>query len=51
MKDRGNGFTSIEEIIPRRELESIARIFKIAAGFDPEILNQRPSLNVVGSRA
>jgi 2-polyprenyl-6-methoxyphenol hydroxylase-like FAD-dependent oxidoreductase len=45
-----NGFTSIEEIIPRHELESIARDFKIAAGFDPEILNQRPSLSVAGSR-
>jgi 2-polyprenyl-6-methoxyphenol hydroxylase-like FAD-dependent oxidoreductase len=45
-----NGFTSIEEIIPRHELETIARDFKIAAGFDPEILNQRPSLSVAGSR-
>ncbi|MGY4349085.1 2-polyprenyl-6-methoxyphenol hydroxylase-like FAD-dependent oxidoreductase [Bradyrhizobium sp. GM7.3] len=45
-----SGFTSIEEIIPRHELESIARDFKIAAGFDPEILNQRPSLSVADSR-
>jgi 2-polyprenyl-6-methoxyphenol hydroxylase-like FAD-dependent oxidoreductase len=45
-----NGFTSIEEIIPRHELETIARDFKIAAGFDPAILNQRPSLSVAGSR-
>jgi hypothetical protein len=44
------GFTSIEEIIPRHELETIARDFKIAAGFDPESLNRRPSLSVVGSR-
>jgi 2-polyprenyl-6-methoxyphenol hydroxylase-like FAD-dependent oxidoreductase len=44
------GFTSIEEIIPRQELENIARSFKVAAGFDPEILNKRPSLSVAGSR-
>ena len=44
------GFTSIEEIIPRHELETIARDFKIAAGFDPESLNRRPSLSVAGSR-
>ena len=45
-----NERATIEEIIPRHELESIARNFKVAAGFDPEILNARPSLSVAGSR-
>ena len=45
-----NGFASIDEVIPRHELETIARNFKVAAGFDPEILNKRPSLSVAGSR-
>jgi 5-methylphenazine-1-carboxylate 1-monooxygenase len=45
------GFSSIDEIIPRHELESIARSFKVAAGFDPEILNKRPSLSVAGSQS
>jgi 5-methylphenazine-1-carboxylate 1-monooxygenase len=44
------GFKSIDEVIPRVELERIALDFKIAAGFDPEFLNARPSLSVAGSR-
>jgi 5-methylphenazine-1-carboxylate 1-monooxygenase len=40
------GFERIEDVIPRRELEEIARSFKVAAGFDPEGLNRRPSLSV-----
>ena len=40
------GFDRIEDVIPRRELEEIARSFKVAAGFDPEGLNRRPSLGV-----
>lgn len=40
------GFERIEDVIPRSELEEIARSFKVAAGFDPQILNERPSLNV-----
>ena len=41
-----NGFSSIDEVIPRRELEEISHSFKVTAGFDPETLNRRPSLNV-----
>ena len=39
------GFAGIEDVIPRRELEEIASSFKRAAGFDPETLNNRPSLS------
>jgi 5-methylphenazine-1-carboxylate 1-monooxygenase len=41
-----NGFTNIENVIPRQELEEISRSFKIAAGFEPEALNSRASLAV-----
>jgi 2-polyprenyl-6-methoxyphenol hydroxylase-like FAD-dependent oxidoreductase len=41
-----NGFTDIEGVIPRRELEEISRSFKITAGFDPEMLNRRASLSI-----
>jgi 5-methylphenazine-1-carboxylate 1-monooxygenase len=36
------GFTDIEQVIPRTELEEIARHYKRLAGFDPETLNARP---------
>ena len=39
------GFTRIEDVIPRRELEEISQSFKSAAGFDPEQLNRRPSFD------
>jgi 2-polyprenyl-6-methoxyphenol hydroxylase-like FAD-dependent oxidoreductase len=41
-----NGFSNIEDVIPRQELEDISRAFKVAAGFDPEALNSRASLVV-----
>jgi 5-methylphenazine-1-carboxylate 1-monooxygenase len=41
-----NGFKNIEEVMTYRELEDISRAYKIAAGFDPEALNKRSSLNV-----
>jgi 2-polyprenyl-6-methoxyphenol hydroxylase-like FAD-dependent oxidoreductase len=41
-----NGFSDIDDVIPRRELEEIALSFKIAAGFDPESLNKRASFDV-----
>jgi 2-polyprenyl-6-methoxyphenol hydroxylase-like FAD-dependent oxidoreductase len=41
-----NGFTDIEAVIPRRELEEIALSFKVTAGFDPESLNKRASFSV-----
>ena len=40
------GFDRIEDVIPRAELEEIARSFKLAAGFDPERLNRQPSWGV-----
>jgi 2-polyprenyl-6-methoxyphenol hydroxylase-like FAD-dependent oxidoreductase len=41
-----DGFERIGDVIPRAELEEIARSFKLAAGFDPQTLNARPSLGV-----
>jgi len=38
------GFTSIEDVISRRELAEIARAYKAEAGFDPATVNSRPSL-------
>ena len=40
------GFNNIEDVITHRELEDISLAYKIEAGFDPEALNQRPSLTV-----
>jgi hypothetical protein len=33
-------------VITHRELEDISLAYNIEAGFDPEALNQRPSLTV-----
>ena len=41
-----DGFRRIEDVIPRHELESIARAFKVAAGFDPRSVNEHPSYSV-----
>ena len=41
-----DGFTDLDAIISREELEAISLSYKRAAGFDPEILNSRPSLSV-----
>jgi hypothetical protein len=40
------GFSNIEDIVPRRELEDVSLSFKKAAGFDPETVNTRPSYTV-----
>jgi 5-methylphenazine-1-carboxylate 1-monooxygenase len=40
------GFAHIENVISRRELEEISQAYKAEAGFDPEVLNQRPTLTV-----
>jgi 2-polyprenyl-6-methoxyphenol hydroxylase-like FAD-dependent oxidoreductase len=45
-----NGFTQIEDVIPRAELEQISRSFQQAAGLDPAGLNARPSLVPPGAR-
>jgi 2-polyprenyl-6-methoxyphenol hydroxylase-like FAD-dependent oxidoreductase len=41
-----DGFATLDEVISREELEEIARAYKRTAGFDPAILNNRPSLSV-----
>ena len=41
-----NGFTNLDDIISQRELEEISRSYKRTAGFDPDILNNRPSLSI-----
>ena len=41
-----NGFTNLGDVISQRELEEISRSYKRTAGFDPDILNNRPSLSV-----
>lgn len=38
------GFADIDDVIPRSEREQIAADYKTAAGFLPDILNDRPSL-------
>ena len=40
------GFDDIEAVIPYAERQEIAAHFKRLAGFDPAVLNARPSLNV-----
>ncbi|MGE0445394.1 MAG: flavin-dependent oxidoreductase [Vicinamibacterales bacterium] len=42
-----DGFTDLDTIISREELEAISRSYKQTAGFDPNVLNARPSLSVV----
>jgi 5-methylphenazine-1-carboxylate 1-monooxygenase len=41
-----DGFVDLDAVISRAELEQIARSYKRTAGFDPEVLNNRPSLGV-----
>ena len=41
-----NGFTNLDDIISQRELEEISRSYKRTAGFDPDVLNNRPSLSI-----
>jgi 5-methylphenazine-1-carboxylate 1-monooxygenase len=38
-----NGFTRIEDVISRSELESIAKSFSATAGLDPETVNSGSS--------
>jgi 5-methylphenazine-1-carboxylate 1-monooxygenase len=41
-----DGFVDLDAVISREELEEISRSYKRTAGFDPEVLNTRPSLGV-----
>ena len=42
------GFKHIEDVISQQELQEISLSYKQTAGFDPAVLNNRPSLNVGG---
>jgi 5-methylphenazine-1-carboxylate 1-monooxygenase len=41
-----DGFERLEDVISRDELDAVASGYHRTAGFDPEILNSRPSLSV-----
>ena len=41
-----SGFDNIESVIPRSELETIARDFKVIAGIEPHTLNARTSYTI-----
>jgi 5-methylphenazine-1-carboxylate 1-monooxygenase len=41
-----DGFGDLDAVISREELEEISCGYKRTAGFDPEVLNNRPSLSV-----
>ncbi len=41
-----NGFTKLDDVISPKELAQIAEAYKHTAGFDAQMLNNRPSLSV-----
>jgi 2-polyprenyl-6-methoxyphenol hydroxylase-like FAD-dependent oxidoreductase len=41
-----NGFERLEDVITHDELVTISDAYKRTAGFDPNVLNERPSLSV-----
>jgi 2-polyprenyl-6-methoxyphenol hydroxylase-like FAD-dependent oxidoreductase len=41
-----NGFSNLEDVVSQQELEQLSLDFKRIAGFDPVVLNSRPSLSV-----
>jgi hypothetical protein len=43
-----HGFTDIDDIIERSELEEVAAAYKRVAGFDPAVLNDRASWTPTG---
>jgi 2-polyprenyl-6-methoxyphenol hydroxylase-like FAD-dependent oxidoreductase len=43
------GFARLDDVISREELEAAAGDYKMIAGFDKDLLNERPSLSVVGA--
>ena len=44
------GFTNIDDVISKEELEAVHKRYKLIAGFDCETLNNRPSLQPVTAR-
>ena len=45
-----DGFAKLEDVVSQEELEEISRAYKRTAGFDPELLINRPSLSVPADR-
>jgi 2-polyprenyl-6-methoxyphenol hydroxylase-like FAD-dependent oxidoreductase len=43
-----DGFANLDDVVSRQELEAIANRYKSGAGYDPSVLNDRPSLSVPG---
>jgi hypothetical protein len=43
-----DGFADLDAVISREELEEMTRSYKRMAGFDPDALNNRPSLGSAG---
>lgn len=41
-----DGFSSVDDVFAPGELQSIADEYKKLAGFDPKLLNDRPSWSV-----
>jgi hypothetical protein len=41
-----NGFERLEDVITDEELAEISAQYRRTAGFDPAVLNDRPSLSV-----
>jgi 5-methylphenazine-1-carboxylate 1-monooxygenase len=41
-----DGFTNLENVVSQQEFAEIATGYRRGAGFDPAILNDRPSLSV-----
>ncbi len=41
-----DGFARLEEVVSPEEIEEITGAYHRTAGFDPDILNSRPSLSV-----
>jgi 2-polyprenyl-6-methoxyphenol hydroxylase-like FAD-dependent oxidoreductase len=41
-----NGFTNIEDVVSLSELDEISARYRLTAGFDPAVLNGRPSHSV-----
>lgn len=41
-----DGFTNIEDVVSTDELTAIADQYKRAAGFNPQLLNERATLSV-----
>jgi len=47
IEDRApSGFTNLEDVISPQELDEIVTAYHRTAGFDPAILNERPSYSV-----